>query len=55
MTTNKEKMQTERLALIADLRLLVLNYNGPIEEGPHYNQLARLLVSECVIGKLEFT
>lgn len=46
---NRDPKQ-ERLDLIKDLRHLVLNYNGPIEDSPHYEQLARLLVSECIIG-----
>lgn len=40
----------ERYDLIKDLRHLVLNHAGPIETSPHYEQLARLLVSECIIG-----
>ena len=40
----------ERASLIKDLRDLVLSYNGPIEDSPHYQQLARLLVSEAMLG-----
>lgn len=49
MTAERNPIQ-ERLDLIKDLRTLVMNHNGPIEESPFYDQLARLLVSECVIG-----
>ena len=28
-----------------------MNYEGPVTESPHYAELARLLVSECIIGK----
>lgn len=45
---------TEREELVRDLRNLVLNYNGPIEESPHYAQLARLLVSECITDQKRF-
>jgi hypothetical protein len=41
---------TKRSELIAELRLLVLNYNGPLTKSPYYNQLTQLLVSECMIG-----
>ena len=42
--------EQERMDLIKDLRNLVLSYNGPIEDSPHYQQLARLLVSEAILG-----
>ena len=48
MQTDRNHVE-ERAALIRELRKLVLNYDGNIEESPHYNQLARLLVSECII------
>jgi hypothetical protein len=44
-------VEQERKDLIDSLRLLVLNYDGAIEQSPHYDQLARLLVSDCIIGK----
>lgn len=28
-----------------------MNYEGPVTESPYYADLARLLVSECIIGK----
>lgn len=37
-------------SLIQELRSLVLEHNGPIEQSPHYDQLARLLVSECIVN-----
>lgn len=48
-TTSRDPV-IERLELIRDLRKLVMNHSGPVEESPHYAQLARLLVSECIIG-----
>ncbi len=42
--------QQERLDLIRDLRELVLKHQGPVTESPHYDQLARLLVSEAILG-----
>lgn len=50
MPTDRDPIQ-ERMDLIHDLRNLVLSYNGPIEESPHYEQLARLLVSEAMLGR----
>ena len=41
----------ERMDLIKDLRDLVLSFNGSIEDSPHYMQLARLLVSEAMLGR----
>lgn len=35
---------------ISELRQRVLNFNGNIEQSPDYQELARLLVSECIIG-----
>jgi len=29
-----------------------MNYEGPVTESPHYAELAQLLVSECIIGKI---
>jgi len=46
----KRDSHQERLDLIQDLRSLVLEHRGPVEESPYYDQLARLLVSECMIG-----
>lgn len=46
----KRDATQERLDLIQDLRTLVMNHSGPVEQSPHYPQLARLLVSECIIG-----
>ena len=40
----------ERYELLRDLRELVLNHDGPVEDSPHYDHLARLLVSELIIG-----
>jgi len=53
MTDRAAKLKNERIALVAELRDLVLNYNGPIEESPHYKQLARLLVSECMTNTIK--
>lgn len=44
----KRNYKQERDQLVRDLRNLVVNFNGPIEESPHYAQLARLLVSDCI-------
>jgi hypothetical protein len=40
----------ERYDLIRDLRNLVLEHEGPIETSPHYDHLARLMISELIIG-----
>lgn len=40
----------ERQELIQDLRTLVVNYVGNVEDSPHYEQLARLLVNECILN-----
>jgi hypothetical protein len=40
----------ERHDLIQDLRFLVTNYVGKVEDSPHYEQLSRLLVSECILN-----
>jgi len=55
MGNTERNYPEEREALIRDLRHLVLNYNGPIEKSPHYDQLARLLVSECIIDQARFS
>jgi hypothetical protein len=47
---NAPTPKQEHMDLIKDLRDLVLSYNGPIEDSPHYMQLARLLVSEAILG-----
>lgn len=46
----KRNYKQERDQLVRDLRKLVVNFNGPVEESPHYAQLARLLVSDCITG-----
>lgn len=33
---------------IKRLRELVVNYNGPLTESPHYQEFARLVVSEFI-------
>lgn len=42
---------SERAKLIAELRTLILGFDGSVEDSPYYSQLARLLVSDCIIGK----
>jgi hypothetical protein len=43
------KFAQEQFELIRELRQLVLNFNGPIAGSPHYDMLAKMLVSECML------